>query len=77
MNSFRLTLAPFDPKEIPLGTQLHFRSAENGHVVISAEVHRPGPKGGTFAETELGRVHVADLARVLGAVNALMGGHAG
>jgi hypothetical protein len=75
MNTFAITFAPFDAKEIPMGTALSYRSAENGHVEIWIRRHKPGPKGGTFVEESLGRVHIDDVRRNLGAVCALMGGH--
>jgi hypothetical protein len=73
VNTFDLSLEPFNEREAPTGCRLSLRSATHG-VEIVVRVHRPGPKGGTFAEQSLGCVHMADVVRVMAAVNALMGG---
>lgn len=75
-NTFDISLAPFSETEHPTGARLSFRGARDGETEIFAKVHRPGPKGGTWSEQSLGRVHTHDLERVLAVVSALTGGHA-
>ena len=73
MNTFDLSLEPFDEREVPTGCRLSLRSSNKG-VEIVVRAHKAGPKGGTFSEQSLGCVHMADVVRVMAAVNALMGG---
>ena len=73
MNSFAINLAPFDERELPTGVTLSVRSASEGAVELVVVRHKPGPKGGTTTEDSLGRVHDADLLRVLQAIHALGG----